>query len=268
MGELSEFQKRRLENIKRNNDLLKKLNLSGVSSQLKSEAGVKDKPKHKKPAAKRKVVKKEPKAENVPIRRSRRLMGESADGKEVPHVSDNELLKKSNSFDRDSLDGLKNTAIVGDVKLSDLIDIEDENALLDRFRSYSNKSFSSGDFFKEIQAHQKVSEDIGELRKQFDLEMYDIFQPNEIKIVQDRISAMFFHPSIDRKLVVGGDTTGHVGLWNVHNEDPNDQLAEPDITTFKLFTKNVCKIDVFPSDSSKLLTASYDGVARSIELGS
>ncbi|KAM3159495.1 DNA damage-binding protein CMR1 [Lachancea thermotolerans] len=268
MGELSEFQKRRLENIKRNNDLLKKLNLSGVSNQIKNEAGAKDERKPKKKAAKQRVVKKEPKPEKVPTRRSRRLMGESADGKEVPHVSDYELLKGSRSNDPELLDNLKSTALVGDVKLSDLLKSEDENELLARFQSYNSKSFSSGDFFKELQKHQKVSEDIQELQQEFNLELYEIFQPNEIKIVQDRISALFFHPSVDQKLVVGGDTTGHVGLWNVIDEEPNDDLAEPDITTVQLFSKNVAKIDAYPTDPGKLLTASYDGMIRSIQLDS
>ncbi|CEP62567.1 Cmr1p LALA0_S05e08504g [Lachancea lanzarotensis] len=265
MAELSAFQKRRLDNIKRNNDLLKKLNLNGVSGQLKSEAGVKDQVKVKKANGKRKPPQKSAKVAKVPTRRSRRLMGETSDGKEVPHVSDYELLKRSES---PNLEELKNTAVVGDVKLSDLIKSEDESELLTRFQSYSNKNFSSGDFFKEIQKHKKVSKDMAALQQDFDLQMYQVFEPNEIKIVQDRISAMFFHPAVDRKLVVAGDTTGHIGLWNVHLEPPKDEIEAPDITTVKLFNKNVAKIDVFPQDSSKLMTASYDGLLRSIDLSS
>ncbi|SCU92622.1 LANO_0E01552g1_1 [Lachancea nothofagi CBS 11611] len=264
MGELSEFQKRRLENIKRNNDLLKKLNLNGVSKQLKSEVGVDDKPKARNRGSKKRVVKREPKPVKVPTRRSRRLMGESSDGKEVPHVNDHELLKNTTSESK--LEELKNTAVVGDVKLSDLLKSEDESELLARFQSYNNKTFSSGDFFQEIQKHKKVSRDVAQLQKELDLQLYEIFEPNEVKIVHDRISAMFFHPSIDRKLVIGGDTTGHVGLWNVHLEKPADEVESPDITTVKLFNKNVAKIDVFPQDTSKLATASYDGLLRSIDL--
>ncbi|SCU92080.1 LADA_0F14180g1_1 [Lachancea dasiensis] len=265
MAELSEFQKRRLENIKRNNDLLKKLNLNGVSNKLKSEVGVKDQHKKKTTNGKKKVAKKEPKPSREPTRRSRRLLGESSDGKEVPHVSDYELLKKSDT--EANLEELKNTAVIGDVKLSDLLKSEDESELLSRFQSYSNKNFSSGDFFKEIQKHQKVSDDIATLQRELELQPYEIFEPNEIKIVQDRISAMFCHPALDRKLVVGGDTTGNVGLWNVHLENPTDEVEGPDITTVKLFSKNVAKIDVFPQDSSKLIAASYDGILRSIHLG-
>ncbi|SCU81376.1 LAME_0B06788g1_1 [Lachancea meyersii CBS 8951] len=270
MAELSEFQKRRLENIKRNNDLLKKLNLNGVSGRLKSEAGVNDKPKAKKSNGHKKVIKKEPKVAKMPTRRSRRLMGETSDGKEVPHVSDYELLKRSdfNKTAAADMEELKSTAVVGDVKLSDLIKSEDESELLARFQSYNNKNFSSGDFFKEIQKHKKVSGDVAALQKEFDLQIYEIFEPNEVKIVSDRISAMFFHPAVDRKLVVAGDTTGNLGLWNVHSEAPQDEVEAPDITTVKLFNKNVAKIDVFPQDSSKLMTASYDGVLRSIDLSS
>lgn len=258
MPELTSFQRKRLENIKRNNDLLKKLNLNGAATQIKSESGVDEpKPKKKKTATStRKSV--SPKAAKMPTRRSRRLRGETAEGQGVPNVNDNELMKMG-SPDKDLLDEVKDTKIVGDIKLSDLIKGEDEATLLDK---YANVNFSSGDFFKEIKKHQKVDTD---LQKEFDLQLYDVFPPNDIKLVHDRISAMHFHPSVNQKLIIAGDTNGNIGLWNVREEPATDEM-EPDITQMHLFTKNIARLDSLPSDTSKLLAASYDGFMRTIDL--
>lgn len=278
MSELSEFQKRRQENIKRNNDLLKKLNLSGAASKIKREAGVEEVHHPRKKKAVRNASHKRsvsPKVPKVPTRRSSRLRGHSAEGDGVPNVSDNHLMKmgRSNSPDQSMVDEMKNTKIVGDVKLSDLLKGEDEDELIGKFKLYADKNFSSGDFFEEIRKRQgKAKPQLDHLQKEFDLQLYDVFQPNEIKITHDRISSMYFHPTIDKKLIIGGDTSGNIGLWNVRDEplaeNGADDLEEPDITRVQLFTKNVARIDCFPSDTSKILAASYDGFVRSIDLNS
>ena len=118
MAQLTEFQKKRLENIKRNNDLLKKLNLSGISTQLKREAGVADDPlrKKKKATTKKKVVKTESKPARLPTRRSRRLRGETVDGQGIPNLNDNQLLKMNSPDSSLELDEIKSMPIIGDVK--------------------------------------------------------------------------------------------------------------------------------------------------------
>ncbi|BAO42092.1 WD repeat-containing protein KLLA0C16533g [Kluyveromyces marxianus] len=275
MGELTEFQLKRLENIKRNNELLKKLNLSNISSEIKREAGVDEnggphKEKKKRNTGAKRVTKREPKPAPIPTRRSRRLRGETVDGDGIPNVNDNQLLKmgqtENSSRDMEALEQLKNTAVSGDVKIADLIKSENEDDLLDKFSSFAKMNFSSGDFFKELQKHQKPTPEVQQLQEDFDLKLYDIFQPNEIKLTFERISAAYFHPSVDKKLVICGDTAGNVGLWNVRETEPEDEMEEPDITRVKLFTKNVGRIDTFATDSSRLLTASYDGSLRSINL--
>lgn len=245
--------------------MLKKLNLNGASRELRREANVRDERKHKKLPAKKKVIKSEPKPQRLPTRRSRRLRGEAAEGEGVPNVNDSQLMKRDSP--EVDLEQIKDTPIAGDIKLSDIIKSEDKDELLTKFQKFSNQKFSSGDFFKELQKHKRASPEIEQLQEDFDLQLYEIFEPNEIKIVQDRVTAMFFHPQKDKKLIIAGDTSGNVGLWNVLDKDPEDDLAEPDITKFKLFTKNVGRIDCFPTDSSKILTASYDGIIRSIHLG-
>ncbi|QLG73416.1 hypothetical protein HG535_0E05000 [Zygotorulaspora mrakii] len=274
MSDLTEFQKRRLENIKRNNELLKKLNLSGAATQIKREAGVNEDDKVRKKKTPRKSSNKRTassKPVRLPTRRSSRLRGEAAEGNGVPNLSDTELMKKQYSPDNELLDDIKETKIIGDVKLSDLIKSEHEDDLLNKFKLYADKKFSSGDFFQEIRKHKgEAKPELEQQQKEFDLQMYEVFQPNEIKITKDRISAMYIHPIVDKKLIIGGDTGGNLGFWNVRDEplaeNGADDLVEPDITRVQLFNKNVSTIDCFPSDSSKILTSSYDGFVRSIDL--
>lgn len=275
MGELSEFQKKRLENIRRNNELLRKLNLSGTAGRIKREAGVDEDHHRQKRKTSRHADRKSvsPKPARLPTRRSSRLRGQPADGESVPNVSDNYLMKmgRSSSPDQELVDQMKETKVIGDVKLSDLLKGENEEELVEKFRRFADKNFSSGDFFKEIREHQgKEKPHLRQLRQEFDLELYDVFQPNEIKLTHDRISAMYFHPTIDKKLILGGDTTGNIGLWSVRDEpleeNGADDLAEPEITRVQLFSKNVGRIDCFPGDTSKILASSYDGFVRSIDL--
>ncbi|CCD22357.1 Cmr1p NDAI_0A01990 [Naumovozyma dairenensis CBS 421] len=280
MVELTEFQKKRQENIKRNNDLLQKLNLTNKASEIKREAGVlteDEKRRKKKKIAtskpKRNVNVKKEKSPTVPVRRSRRLRGESVDTDGIPNVNDNQLFKLNGNGDvklessPEDDQVLKDMKVIGDVKLSDLLkEGDDDNALLDKFKSFSSRP---SDFFNELKKYRgniKLDAELETQLKEFDLNLYDIFQPNEIKIVYERISAIYFHPSIEKKLVVAGDISGNVGLWNVRDEPIDDELLEPEITRFKLFNKNVGRIDCFPTNSSKLLATSYDGSIRSIDL--
>lgn len=162
VAELTEFQKKRLENIKRNNDLLKKLQLQGTANKIKREAGVDTVSRHEERLKKKKKIvnaKKQSEKEAspktaMPTRRSRRLMGQQVKNEEgIPNVSDTQLLKMNRNKELEDLKDIKETAVIGDVKLSDLIKTEEgsnEDELLAKFKQFANKNFSSGDFFDII----------------------------------------------------------------------------------------------------------------------
>lgn len=265
MIELTEFQKKRLENIKRNNDLLKKLNLVGISNHIQKEL-VNTIDTAKNSSKKHKITKKEAKVTQIPIRRSARLRNQAGD-KHVSGTNDAQLkLESEKQNNQEILDKIENTRVVGDIKLSDLIKDDNKDDLMEKFKSYALKNFSSGDFFDELKNHQKSRLELEQLQKSFDLSLYEIFHPNDIKLTNDRVTSIFFHPSNEKKLIIGGDTSGHIGFWNVIDNPPDDELEEPDITKVKIFTKNVGKIDYYPTDTNKILTCSYDGTLRSIHL--
>ena len=79
------------------------------------------------------------------------------------------------------------------------------------------------------------------------MNIYPRFDPLDIKICHNRITSMFFHPSTTNRIVVGGDTTGNVGIWlvdeqNNDTKEEEDDDDEPSISILQLHGRNVSKI--------------------------
>ncbi|OEJ84175.1 DNA damage-binding protein CMR1 [Hanseniaspora osmophila] len=285
--ELSEFQKKRLENIKRNNALLSKLNLKNISNKISSAAGASAnstaKLKKRAPVTKKTNRVKKETIPTAPLRQSRRLRGQTADGNVLPNVSDSQLfngkLKDGVKLEDDKEnqewhEELKDTRVSGDVSLGDLLD---DSKLASKYSDLSK--LSNGDLFEEWKKYEKgrdssdgitaSEKQLHELREEFDLQLYPHFEPNEIKITDERISAMFYHPMVEQKLIIAGDVSGNLGFWKVPELPKGQTMDEeeiPDITKFKLFQKNVGNICCQPSNMSKIVTSSYDGTLRTIDL--
>ncbi|CCF56392.1 hypothetical protein KAFR_0B00940 [Kazachstania africana CBS 2517] len=245
---LTTFQRKRLENIKRNNDLLKKLNLSKLSNSI-TPSPPPTVPRSKKVHKAKKSVKKESKPVQLPTRRSRRLQGHSA-----PDAEPLKELSSSTSATPPAQE-LQDVKIIGDLKLSDIIKDEDKISRL------SSIKISTGDFFDELKTLQSNTDN-----EKF---MFENFKYSECKVIYDRISALYIHPDKERKIILAGDISGNVGLWNakdVKEEDEEIYDVDEDVFRFQLFKKNVGRIDCFPNKMEKLAIASYDGFLRSLDL--
>lgn len=268
---LSEFEKQRLENIERNKKLLHSLNLNSISHEIyqnikKEEEH--DQKRRKTSSPKPKKVKKE--APAAPTRRSRRLAGVELDDTDKSRQF--ELEEDKRRKEKEELEKLKSIRVNGDLSLLDLIkdgtvkeedDSESNDKLLNKFQSFmnSNGNFSIGDYYETIMAKDKPSKDVKNLREEFSSKtLYPHFKPNDIKLTQDRMTYIAFHPAIDKKLILGGDTGGHCGIWNSENTE------EVDITSFKLHGKHICKYEFNMNEPNKVYSASYDGSIRSMDL--
>lgn len=271
--ELTSFQKKRLENIKRNNDLLKKLNLNNIinlpkdtqltlpnqqrKKQVKSVSKTTKRVKKEKPAA-------------IPTRRSRRLQGQSAtiNGDETSKYLDDNLEPKknvSNGENNMSPAPWEDIKILGDVKLTDIIQ---DTEKLDKLNSLK---LSSGDFFNELREFQrKQSNNVDQGELMFLSDKYESMNMIEAKVIYERISSLYTHPDKNQKIIIAGDVSGNIGLWNANFKQFIEDNYDPDedITRFQLFNKNISKIDCFPNQSENLLATSYDGRVRSINLES
>ena len=288
--ELTSFQKKRLENIKRNNELLRKLNLAKLSNSI----GLRDTTHHTPTApragagnvskgnttggtAKKTKKKHEFKQERPPVRRSRRLQGQNAETPPLSSTSSPELASLSPTPVKLEHEDVK---ILGDIKLSDIIKDEEKLA------GFSSLNISSGDFFRELrQLQQERTANDGDDDDNKDIERYvSMFDETDLyqeKVIYERISALYIHPSRDSVITLAGDISGHIGLWNkklddnvavkaedIKEEEQEQEEKEEEIYRFQLFGKNISKICCQPNRMERLIAASYDGSVRSIDLKS
>ncbi len=106
------------------------------------------------------------------------------------------------------------------------------------------------------------------------LQLWEDFEPNEIKITPERIYAMGLHPTTEKPLVFAGDKLGNLGICDasqkapeVKVEDDEDADGEgPTITTLKPHTRTIHTFQFSPHDSNALFSASYDSSVRKLDL--
>lgn len=258
---LSELEKKRLENIRRNKELLQNLQLDSLKNEIDASA----KSKKQKSTSGPTKIKKEP---VEPTRRSRRLAGikfalENPDEFEKQRKEQEEIRKKEQEARRKRL--------IGDFKILELIpgsgheeNSEEDNRVLDLMKSLGDK-FSAGDFYDLIREKSSgENTTLEKQRKEFDkLNIYERFDPLDIKIAEKRITSIAFHPAKEDRIVTAGDTEGNVGLWLVDGKSYDDA---PLITMLRPHGKNISRL-VFPTFSpEKLFSSSYDGSIRSLDL--
>ncbi|KAH3672178.1 hypothetical protein WICMUC_004407 [Wickerhamomyces mucosus] len=262
---LSEFEKQRQANIERNKKLLNSLNLNNISGEIsKSIFKVQKNQEQAKRVKKEKKLAK-PKVEKVsiPTRRSRRLAGVSIDGDDEKRKLFDAEQERINR-EKAEFESLKKVRINGDLSLIDLVKEEGEGELSAekiQLLLKNSKSFSVGDYYEMIAKKENSSKDVKELREEFSNKvLYDQWVPNQLKLTKERMSYITFHPSNTEKIVIGGDISGHFGIFNAGNQE------DIDITNFKLHGNNISKIEFDMKDLTKVYTASYDGSIRLIDL--
>lgn len=253
---LSEFEKQRQANIARNKELLRKLNLTELANEFgKSENGShRPKPKSKPKAKSKSPSVKVEKETVLPLRRSRRIAGvkvdDSAANKELDKLEDEKL-------EKERLKELESVRLSDDLKLSEVIS---DTSVLNKL----GKSFSMGDFYDEIKTRPLANKTDEQAREELDkLELYEPYHPNQIMLTTARMTTIEFHPSNKKKIVFGGDTNGMLGIWSVDDDDEDD---EPAITRFNPHRKNIARIAVRPEVGEEVVSCSYDGSMRTMDL--
>jgi WD40 repeat protein len=252
---ISDLEKRRLENIARNEQLLKELELKGIGDEIftdvRKSAGRTTSPKKKRPLP----VKKEP--EITPRRKSRRLEGKKAESEIEKENAQLQLVldKKTAEEDRARKEGQMN--------LSEIVNRGDWSQTLDVLSDLGSK-VSQGDYFDNIIYDNP---DIKSARANLShLSLMDKVDPNNIKVTTERIFSVEFHPSTDKRLVLAGDKVGEVGIWDVDQVTIEDDQEVAQILSLKAHTRAVATIAIDPRSSQKAYTCSYDGSIRCLDL--
>ncbi|PSK39432.1 hypothetical protein C7M61_002044 [Candidozyma pseudohaemuli] len=295
---MTDLEKLRRENIKRNQGLLKKLNLDALNQSIADDVRVKK--ELTKPKRRPKAPPKEP---AIPTRRSRRLAAPHEWTEEEQKIN----LEEERARERqEKLKALRLLKLTGDFTLGDLIldrqlghlkheervldvkdepmedavkdedtdevkveepDIKDEDMDSDNLDFLLNlgEKYSAGDFFEQIkQREQGKSLDLKKVRKEFEkVELYRKVSPASTKASYNRITTMHFHPAETDRLVSAGDTNGSLGLWSV---DESTEDGEAQITILKPHGRSISKIIHNHTNAAELLTSSYDGSVRKLDI--
>lgn len=264
---VSELEKQRLENIQRNNELLRQLELSGMSMEVSDGSRKKSsRPAKLKPKKKAARVKQEPEF-TMPLRKSRRLEGKKADFELQEEDRQKEYVKMQ------ELEEQQRARKEGEMKLSEIVKTGDWDKGVEVL-SFIDSRVSMGDYFDQVDI--KADGNVDKARKELsNLNLYDRFDPADIKLTSERIMSVGIHPTVDKKLVLAGDKVGELGIWDADSskpadvkvEDGDDQDSElANIGIFKVHTRAIATILFDSKKPQYAFTGSYDGSIRQLDL--
>jgi hypothetical protein len=265
--EISEYERKRQENIAKTQALLRNLEMEAAEAGLgptgKAKTSMPSRQKAKKPAPKK--IKQE---EVAPRRTSSRLKGIVADSEVAKRKAEDEYVAIREA------DRAKRQRVSDAFNFSDIV-----VAGKDWNRSGNFLSVGPADPYARTFDYNDVKEttdkELRALRERMSgLTLWEDFEPNEIKITPERIYSMGLHPTTDKPLVFAGDKLGNLGICDasqkvaeVKVEDDEDADREgPTITTLKPHTRTIHTFQFSPHDANALYTASYDSSVRKLDL--
>ncbi|XP_016421399.1 WD repeat-containing protein 76 isoform X1 [Sinocyclocheilus rhinocerous] len=225
---LSEYELERLENIRQNQAFLNTLNLPQISEALRP------KPKPTQKGLKREKTE----SEMLPVRKSLRLQNKG------PQTT---LTLDTTSYAaREPEDKPKKAP--GPIPL-DPINLDEHVRLPEDLVQLWN----------EVPLKQEAGTSDLILYQQM-LQKLSINDSCVVKVVKDRICSAAFHPTSSNLLMAAGDKSGHLGLWK-----PDASWGDDGVIYFEPHSRAITSM-AFSSHPCNLITVSYDGSARSMDL--
>ncbi|RCI04136.1 WD repeat-containing protein 76, partial [Rhizopus stolonifer] len=232
---LSEYEKRRLENIRENEALLRNLEIPTLPTKPSTTTLKKHTPKPKK---------KEPK---VPTRVSNRLRGKSPDK--------DELKRGLDLVELDAFPGQKRAKN----QTQDVLDAKEhkelKNLMQDALSVPNIEPTVKQESGLVIKSDQALEKRLANLKIQHEWAT--------VKVNPSRITACQFHPSDIKLLACSVDTEGYLGFWDVEGVQPD---GDPVVYQYRPHTANITDLHFMPSDHSKIMTSSYDGRIRTFDM--
>ncbi|KAI9480987.1 MAG: WD40-repeat-containing domain protein [Benjaminiella poitrasii] len=237
MATLSEYEKKRLENIKANEALLRDLEIPTLTKRKAPSSGSNNIKKHTPKQSKRES--------RIPTRSSARLRGKSPEKQTNIDIGILETRQQSKTIE--ALDEADQKRLLNAMKdaLRNVPNIEPNQVKKEAIKSEEGK-----------QSDQILKDRLENLKIQHDWAT--------VKVTPNRITAALFHPSVAKLLACAVDTEGYLGIWDVNEKDTESE--EPIVYQYKPHTRNVTDLHFNPADNSKLLTSSYDGLLRTYDM--
>ncbi|CAG8636451.1 13334_t:CDS:1, partial [Acaulospora colombiana] len=242
---LNEYEKQRLENIRRNEEILRQLNIPETVASLKPL------PKQKKPRPK--PPKKEP---MMPTRKSLRIRGLKPEDTGTKR----KIKEESPALE-------KRARIEGDLDLNAVcsanMSLNDTNHFIGILSGLTKSKLDNEDI--NDGATEGV-EGLRSVRRACRLLVMGQQWPS-VKVTPERIYCAAVHPARDKILVAAGDKVGSLGFWDVRDKvELEDGNYRPRTYMFKAHTRSILTAKYSPIDYNQLFTCSYDGSIRYLDL--
>ncbi|KAJ1179158.1 hypothetical protein NDU88_004394 [Pleurodeles waltl] len=235
LAPLSEYEKKRLQNIKDNAKFFAALNLLETAATLKKKTKVKIPSRQ----AKRTL----PKVQEVNgvRRRSMRLQRVDPSGTPLPEPA---VQWNPQSSDDNPMKP------VGPLDMKPTHEVEDEAVMLDFLHEWKKASQE----MPSCAMKQPLSSLKGYKAR---LRSMTLVEERVAKVTKNRIFSLAIHPSETRTLVAAGDKWGEVGVWHLGQES-----ADEGVYKFEPHSRPVGCLHFSPSHPAHLLSVSYDGTLR------
>lgn len=263
--ELSEFERQRQENIAKNQQRLRELQLSAAAAGLapskrkrpSSPASAPKKTKNGEPKPKKEIA--------MPTRASSRLRG---------IVADSEVARQKAEEERDAqqaAERAKKQRISADLNFGDVLVSGEQWAGVGPAEP-NKRTFTAQD------VKQTSDKELRALRERMsNLQLWEDVEPNRIKITPERIYAMVLHPTIEKAIVFAGDKLGNLGIFDsaqskpdtANGVDEDDEVVDswkPSVTILKPHTRTISAMQFSFNDPNILYTSSYDSSLRRMDL--
>ncbi|XP_019622903.1 PREDICTED: WD repeat-containing protein 76-like isoform X2 [Branchiostoma belcheri] len=241
---MSEYEKKRLQNIKENAAFFESIDLASAKNDL-SEVSTSAK-KSAQPRGLKVKKQYESRLPLPPRPRSLRLQNKNPEGVDLPPRPE-PLPLYQNSHPRKPAGPLDMSAT--NVKGND-------NGLGDRFQQDLHKlakiSIPESDGKKRLTVTQESF-----LKS---LQSMTISEERVAKVTPERIFSVAVHPSTTKMLVCAGDKWGRLGLWDVESQDGDDGVY-----LYNPHSRPINCLQFSPVHHGKLYMCSYDGTMRCAE---
>ncbi|KAI1863547.1 hypothetical protein JX265_008764 [Neoarthrinium moseri] len=260
---VSAFEARRRENVANNAKLLQESAAIGA----KMARAAKPPPKPAAAPRKRKAAAEPVQRTRVmPTRQSARLSGGAAETDLDSLQTKSELLEAQKPA--------KRARITGDLDVSKLKVEGSRWANGDALASFAQGAQPGVRTFTDDDIKDTDNEELKNLRKGMqELELYDGWLPNDIKITPERVYALAFHPIQDKPIVLAGDKKGIMGVFDgsqekpqYDDEDEDAHVPLPQVSAFEMHTRTISSILAPQSDPNSVFSASYDSTIRCLDL--
>ncbi|KAK9947395.1 hypothetical protein M0R45_003021 [Rubus argutus] len=261
---LTDYERKRLENIRRNEQLMASLKLQSMATQLSHSI--------KRPRADIKSykvdVEKQPRTQDpTVIRRSLRTRGLPADAKGLGDDDSPESPTSPEASPRNlgplSMRAVHNGVSSDRALIETILGIEMKpqmgGSVKGEFGRFEGENISGA--VKGIGGLIKKEEN--GVESDLKLESLTLNQENIARVVPGNVSNMRFFPTSNLRMVVVGNRAGNVGFWNI---DYKEEGQESGIYVYHPHSGIISGISIQQHCMSKIFTSCYDGFIRLMDV--